>query len=149
MNILPGLPFKRFSNFFSIAEEENKKIIEKKFEGINFPVQILKNELISKNSIFVLEHKPGAIIEIENFNEENIEPKINTILNLETLVTEVDNWEPGVVGFAFSPFFKKDKLIFVTYSNKNNQLVLSKFTYNPDTRKHEMFVEKKLPPHSK
>ena len=26
---------------------------------------------------------------------------------------------------------------------------LSAKKYNPDTRKHEMFVEKKLPPHSK
>ncbi len=133
-----------FSNFFSTAEEVNKNIIEKKFDGINFPVQILKNELISKNSIFVLEHKPGAIIEIENFNEENIEPKINTVLNLETLVTEVDNWEPGVMGFAFSPYFEKDKLIFVTYSNKNNQLVLSKFLYNPDTRKASLSSEEKV-----
>ena len=27
--------------------------------------------------------------------------------------------------------------------------VLKLKKYNPDTRKHEMFVEKKLPPHSK
>ncbi len=133
-----------FTNFFSVAGEVNKNIIEKKIEGINFPVQILKNELISKNSIFVLEHKPGAIIEIENFYEKNVEPRINTVLNLESLVTEVDNWEPGVMGFAFSPFFKKDKLIFVTYSNKNNQLVLSKFSYNPETKKAPLSSEKKI-----
>ena len=29
------------------------------------------------------------------------------------------------------------------------KIKLSAKKYNPDTRKHEMFVEKKLPPHSK
>ena len=127
-----------FLTFFynlSIFAEESKSIVIKKFEGIKFPVQILKNKYISENSIFVLEHKPGAIIEIQNFNNANINPSINTILNLETLVTEVDNWEPGAMGFAFSPNFKDDKLIFVSYSNKNNQLVLSKFKYDPEKRK--------------
>ena len=84
-----------FLTFFynlSIFAEESKSIVIKKFEGIKFPVQILKNKYISENSIFVLEHKPGAIIEIQNFNNANINPSINTILNLETLVTEVDNW---------------------------------------------------------
>ena len=124
-----------FFNSNAISEEVRKKTVEKRVEGINFPVQILKNEFISKKSIFVLEHRPGAIIEIQNFDEMNEAPKINTILDLESLVIEVDNWEPGVMGFAFSPNFKEDKLIFVTYSNKKNQLVLSRFKYNNETRK--------------
>ena len=32
---------------------------------------------------------------------------------------------------------------------ENTKLKLSAKKYNPDTRKHEIFVEKKLPPHSK
>ena len=34
-------------------------------------------------------------------------------------------------------------------SKRANQIKLSAKKYNPSTRKHEMFVEKKLPPHSK
>ena len=69
-----------FFNSNAISEEVRKKTVEKRVEGINFPVQILKNEFISKKSIFVLEHRPGAIIEIQNFDEMNEAPKINTIL---------------------------------------------------------------------
>jgi glucose/arabinose dehydrogenase len=133
-----------FFNSHVIFAETDKKIIKKRIEGINFPVQILKNEFISKDSIFVLEHRPGAIIEIQNFNNDNVEPKINTILDLESLVTEVDNWEPGVMGFAFSPSFQEDRLIFVTYSNKKNQLVLSKFIYNEEKRNALISSEEKI-----
>jgi hypothetical protein len=133
-----------FSNFIAISAEKSKTIVKKKIEGINFPVQILENKFISENSIFILEHKPGAIVEIQNFDDENIEPTINIILNLESLVTEVDNWEPGVMGFAFSPNFNEDKLIFVSYSNKNNQLVLSKFKYDVETRKALVSSEVKI-----
>jgi len=136
--------FSLFFNLKAISSENDKKIIKKKIEGINFPVQILKNEFISKNSVFVLEHRPGAIIEIQNFNDDNIEPKINTVLDLASLVTEVDNWEPGVMGFAFSPNFKEDKIIFVTYSNKKNQLVLSKFKYIMETKKALISSEEKV-----
>ena len=124
-----------FINLTVISAEDSTVIVKKRIEGINFPVQILKNEFISDKSIFVLEHRPGSIIEIENFNDNNVEPKIHTILNLESLISEADNWEQGVMGFAFSPNFKDDKLIFVTYSSKKNQLVLSKFIYDSETRK--------------
>ena len=32
---------------------------------------------------------------------------------------------------------------------EKDKVKLSAKKYNPDTRKHEMFIEKKLPPHSK
>ena len=127
--------FSIFINFTVIYAENLKEIVKIRIEGLNSPVQILENKFISENSIFILEHKPGAIIEVQNFDDENSEPKINTILNLESLTTVADNWEPGVMGFAFSPNFEKDKLIFVSYSNKKNQLVISKFKYDPKKRK--------------
>jgi len=133
-----------FFNLEAFSIENEKTIIKKKIDGINFPVQILKNEFISEKSIFVLEHKTGAIIEIQNFGDDNIKPTVNTILNLESLVSEVDNWEPGAMSFAFSPEFKNDKLIFVSYSNKNNQLVLSKFKYDTETRKALIASETKV-----
>jgi len=137
--------FTIFINLTAISAKDSKVIVKKKVEGINFPVQILKNEFISEKSIFVLEHRPGSIIEIQNFNDENNQPIINTILNLESLVTEFDdNWEPGVMGFAFSPNFKEDKLIFVTYSDRKNQLVLSKFVYDSKTRKALIASETKV-----
>ena len=126
-----------FVNFSisKVVAENLKSTVKKIFEETNFPVQILKNKFISDNSIFVLEHKPGAIVEIQNFSDKNVKPTKNIILNLEPLVSQSDNWEPGAMGFAFSPNFSDDKLIFVTYSNKKNQLVLSKFTYDTETRK--------------
>ena len=40
-------------------------------------------------------------------------------------------------------------LYFFAESFTLAKVKLSAKKYNPDTRKHEMFVEKKLPPHSK
>ena len=74
--------FSIFINFTVIYAENLKEIVKIRIEGLNSPVQILENKFISENSIFILEHKPGAIIEVQNFDDENSEPKINTILNL-------------------------------------------------------------------
>jgi hypothetical protein len=119
--------------FSSYSFSDDKSII-KKLDGLNFPVQIIKNEQISNNSIFVLEHRPGAIIEIENFFDQNSEKKINKILDLSSIITDVDNWEQGVLSFAFSPNFSNDNLVFVSYNNKNNQLALSSFQYEHSSR---------------
>ena len=119
--------------FSSYSFSDDKSII-KKLDGLNFPVQIIKNEQISNNSIFVLEHRPGAIIEIENFFDQNSEKKINKILDLSSIITDVDSWEQGVQSFAFSPNFSNDNLVFVSYNNKNNQLVLSSFQYEHSSR---------------
>ena len=67
--------FSIFFNSNAISDEVRKKTVEKKVEGINFPVQILKNEFISKKSIFVLEHRPGAIIEIQKKLTHGKNPK--------------------------------------------------------------------------
>ena len=99
--------------FSSYSFSDDKSII-KKLDGLNFPVQIIKNEQISNNSIFVLEHRPGAIIEIENFFDQNSEKKINKILDLSSIITDVDSWEQGVQSFAFSPNFSNDNLVFVS-----------------------------------
>ena len=45
-----------------------------------------------------------------------------------------------------SPFFYYVKK---PAGGEKAKVKLSAKKYNPDTRKHEMFVEKKLPPHSK
>ena len=119
--------------FSSYSFSDDKSII-KKLDGLNFPVQIIKNEQISNNSIFVLEHRPGAIIEIENIFDQNSEKKINKILDLSSIITDVDNWEQGVLSFAFSPNFSNDNLVFVSNNNKNNQLVLSSFQYEHSSK---------------
>ena len=58
--------------FFSLSSEtllsDDEIKIKKIFEGIDFPAHISKNEFISKNSIFVLEHKSGQIVEIQNYD---------------------------------------------------------------------------------
>ena len=41
------------------------------------------------------------------------------------------------------------KLDFFIITFKNNKVSGKLKKYNPNTRKHEFFVEKKLPPHSK
>ena len=119
--------------FSSYSFSDDKSII-KKLDGLNFPIQIIKNEQISNNSIFVLEHRLGLIIEIENFFDQNSEKKINKILDLSSIITDVDNWEQGVQSFAFSPNFSNDNLVFVSYNNKNNQLVLSSFQYEHSSK---------------
>ena len=60
------------------------------FEGLDIPSHISKNEFISPNSIFVLEHKLGQIIEIQNYDKE---PKLNPkpILNIKSLIAENEN----------------------------------------------------------
>ena len=55
-------------------------IIKKIAEGLNLPAHLSKNEFISQNSIFVLEHKLGQFIEIQNYNKD---PKINQKTNLK------------------------------------------------------------------
>ena len=131
------------SNFFykvSLSNEENIKTI---IEGVNFPTHIEKNDFINKNSIFVLEHRPGKIIEIKNYASKP-ETNQNPILNIESLITENENWEQGLNGYTFSPNFKNDNYIFVSYNNKNNQIVLSKFKYDPKLKSAPLSSEVKI-----
>ena len=119
--------------FFSFLNQnllsKDNAEIQKIFEGLNLPAHISKNDFISPNSIFILEHKLGHIKEINDYNKSpTINP--NPILNIQPLLTESESWEQGFNGFAFSPNFKKDKYIFVSYNNKKNQIVLSRFKYD-------------------
>ena len=124
-----------------LADKDVK--IKKITEGLNLPAHLSKNEFISQNSVFVLEHKLGQIIEIQNYNKD---PKINPkpILNIESLISENENWEQGFNGFAFSPNFKKDKYIFVSYNNKNNQIILSRFEYDDKIKQAKLSSEVEL-----
>ena len=91
--------------FFLLLSKEvlsNEDVIIKKIvEGLDLPAHLSKNEFISKNSIFVLEHKLGQIVEIQNYDED---PKINQkpILNMRSLISESDSLEQGFTGFTFS-----------------------------------------------
>jgi len=125
-----------------VLSDEDVKI-KKIIEGLNLPAHLSKNEFISQNSVFVLEHKLGQIIEIQNYNKD---PKINPkpILNIESLISENENWEQGFNGFAFSPNFKKDKYIFVSYNNKNNQIILSRFEYDDKIKQAKLSSEVEL-----
>ena len=75
--------------FFLLLSKEvlsNEDVVIKKIaEGLDLPAHLSKNEFISKNSIFVLEHKLGQIVEIQNYNKD---PKINQkpILNIKSLM---------------------------------------------------------------
>jgi hypothetical protein len=117
--------------------------IKKIVEGLHLPAHLSKNEFISQNSVFVLEHKSGQIREIQNYNKD---PKINLkpILNIESLISENENWEQGINGFAFSPNFKEDKYIFVSYNNKKNQIILSRFKYDDKIKKAKISSEVEL-----
>lgn len=123
----------------SDEDVEIKKIVE----GLNLPAHLSKNEFISQNSVFVLEHKSGQIKEIQNYNKD---PKINLkpILNIESLISENENWEQGINGFAFSPNFKEDKYIFVSYNNKENQIILSRFKYDDKIKQAKISSEVEL-----
>ena len=113
------------------------------FEGLDIPSHISKNEFISPNSIFVLEHKLGQIIEIHNYDKE---PKLNPkpILNIKSLIAENENLEQGLNGFAFSTNFKEDKYIFVSYVNMKNQLILSRFQYDDKIKEAPLSTEVNL-----
>ena len=132
--------------FFLLSKEvlSNEDVVIKKIaEGLDFPVHLSKNEFISKNSIFVLEHKLGQIVEIQNYNKN---PKINQkpILNIRPLISESDNVEPGFNGFTFSPNFEEDKYIFVSYVNKKNQIILSRFEYDDKIKQAKLSSEVEL-----
>ena len=141
--------------FFSLSSEtllsDDEIQIKKIFEGIDFPAHISKNEFISKNSIFVLEHKSGQIVEIQNYDNK---PQINqnVILNIKSLLTENENWEQGFNGFTFSPKFKDDNYLFVSYNNKKNQIIISRFKYDdkikiaPLSSEVKLLVIDRLPP---
>jgi len=131
--------------FFLLLSKEvlsNEDVIIKKIaEGLDLPAHLSKNEFISKNSIFVLEHKLGQIVEIQNYNKD---PKINQkpILNIKSLISENDSLEQGFTGFAFSPNFKEDKYIFVSYNNKENQIILSRFKYDDKIKQAKIIAKK-------
>ncbi len=135
------LIFSLLLNTWVLSNEDIK--IKKIVEGLNLPAHLSKNEFISQNSVFVLEHKLGQIKEIQNYNKN---PKINLkpILNIETLISENENWEQGINGFAFSPNFKEDKYIFVSYNNKENQLILSRFKYDDKIKQAKISSEVEL-----
>jgi len=117
--------------------------IKKIVEGLNLPAHLSKNEFISQNSVFALEHKSGQIREIQNYDND---PKINPkpILNIESLISENENWEHGINGFAFSPNFKEDKYIFVSYNDKENQIILSRFKYDDKIKQAKISSEVEL-----
>ena len=125
----------------ALSTEDQK--ITTVIEGVNFPVDLTKNKSISDQSVFVLEHKTGKIIEIQNFHKN---PIINPdpILDIGTLLSEADNWEQGLNGFAFSPNFEKDKYIFVSYNNRNNEIIVSRFIYDDEKKKANLNSEKVL-----
>jgi len=135
------LAFSLLLNTGALSNEDVK--IKKIFEGLNLPAHLSKNEFISQNSVFVLEHKSGQIREIQNYNKN---PKINLkpILNIESLISENENWEQGINGFAFSPNFKEDKYIFVSYNNKENQIILSRFKYDDKIKQAKISSEVEL-----
>ena len=60
--------------FYSLLSQnalsDNEVSVKKIFEGLDFPAHISKNEFISPSSIFVLEHKSGQIVEIQNYDKE-------------------------------------------------------------------------------
>jgi len=107
--------------------------VKKIFEGLDIPTHLTKNEFIASNSIFVLQHKLGQIIEIKNYGEQ---PTLNSkpILNIESLIPKNEHWEQGLNGFAFSPYFENDKYIFVSYVNKKNRIILSRFQYEEELK---------------
>jgi len=133
--------------FFLLLSKEvlsNEDVVIKKIaEGLDLPAHLSKNEFISKNSIFVLEHKLGKIVEIQNYNKD---PKINQkpILNIKSLTSESNSLETGFTGFAFSPNFEEDKYIFVSYVNKKNQTILSRFEYDDKIKQAKLSSEVEL-----
>jgi len=135
------LIFSLLLNTRALSNEDVK--IKKIVEGLNLPAHLSENKFISQNSVFVLEHKSGQIREIQNYNKN---PKINLkpILNIETLISKNENWEQGINGFAFSPNFKEDKYIFVSYNNKENQLILSRFKYDDKIKQAKISSEVEL-----
>ncbi len=135
------LIFSLLLNTRALSNEDVK--IKKIVEGLNLPAHLSENKFISQNSVFVLEHKSGQIREIQNYNKN---PKINLkpILNIESLISENENWEQGINGFAFSPNFKEDKYIFVSYNNKENQIILSRFKYDDKIKQAKISSEVEL-----
>ncbi len=135
------LIFSLLLNTRALSNEDVK--IKKIVEGLNLPAHLSENKFISQNSVFVLEHKSGQIREIQNYNKN---PKINLkpILNIETLISKNENWEQGINGFAFSPNFKEDKYIFVSYNNKENQIILSRFKYDDKIKQAKISSEVEL-----
>ena len=106
--------------FYSLLSQnalsDNEASVKKIFEGLDFPAHISKNKFISPSSIFVLEHKSGQIVEIQNYDNK-LQINQNVILNIKSLLTENENWEQGFNGFTFSPKFKDDNYLFVSYNN--------------------------------
>ena len=94
--------------FYSLLSQnalsDNEASVKKIFEGLNLPAHLSKNEFISPNSIFVLEHKSGQIVEIQNYDKK---PQINqnVILNIKSLLSENEVWEQG---FEWIYFFSQN-----------------------------------------
>ena len=133
--------------FYSLLSQnalsDNEASVKKIFEGLDFPAHISKNKFISPSSIFVLEHKTGQIVVIQNYDNK-LQINQNVILNIKSLLTENENWEQGFNGFTFSPKFKDDNYLFVSYNNKKNQIIISRFKYDDKIKIAPLSSEVKL-----
>ena len=77
----------------------------------------------------------------------------NKLLKISNKLKELKNGKKTHVKVRMVPETKPDSSYFYYVKKpaggEKAKVKLSAKKYNPDTRKHEMFVEKKLPPHSK
>ena len=77
----------------------------------------------------------------------------NKLLNISNKLKELKNGKKTHVKVRMVPEAKPDSPYFYYVKKpaggEKAKIKLSAKKYNPDTRKHEMFVEKTLPPHSK
>jgi glucose/arabinose dehydrogenase len=108
---------------------ENMGSLELITDKLDFPSNIVSLKDESKR-IFVLEKVAGIIRVIKN-GKLLPEP----FLDIGDRILEEPEIEHGLLGLAFPPGFPSKKHIYVTYTNKNNHLVLSRFKVSLDSNK--------------
>ena len=109
--------------------------------GLNVYFLVFKNELSSIASANGVELEEKEVVEESQFFDSGVKTNVHE----ESLVQNFNSVRP--------PSYKIEKALFDSSAQSNEPsiqvLKLKVKKYNPSTRKHEFFIEKKLPPHSK
>ena len=149
-------------------EKEFKQIKPKIFSGSRryydeYDINLLKNiKYLLKDRGMTL----SGVKKVLNSNDSYVDELCNTSINqkniikskltkIKKLIKEIKNQmaKKTHVKVRLVPEAKPDSPFFYYVKKpaggEKAKVKLSAKKYNPDTRKHEMFVEKKLPPHSK
>lgn len=105
---------------------------------LEFPGNLVSPE-DGSGRIFIIEHHLGTIRIVRNGRL-----LAEKFVDLSDRITRDPSVEQGLLALAFPPEFPEKKHVYVTYTNRNNRLVLSRFQVSEDTSRADESSEEIL-----